>query len=81
MKKYFYVKQPTAIIVHKRVDGNILTRTLFKNRITEKVYEDVEQLLELDKCKKAWQHLKNAFKNEVELNDQYSLNFKEFKVF
>lgn len=81
MKKYFYVKQPTAIIVHKRVDGNILTRTLFKNRITEKVYEDVEQLLESDKCKKAWKHLKNAFENEVELNDQYSLNFKEFGVF
>ena len=80
MKKYFYVKQPSAIALHKRSsDGNILTRTLFLNRITENIFAEVGDLLDNDKCKKAWKALKNAFKNEVDL-DQYSLNFESGKI-
>ena len=80
MKKYFYVKQPSAIVLHKRSsDGNILTRTLFLNRITENIFVEVGDLLDKDKCKKAWKALKNAFKNEVDL-DQYSLNFESGKI-
>lgn len=80
MKKYFYVKQPDVIVLHKRSsDGNILTRTLFLNRITENIFVEVGDLLDNDKCKKAWKTLKNAFKNEVDL-EQYSLNFESGKI-
>lgn len=81
MKKYFYVMQPTAIVLHKRSsDGNILTRTLFLNKITENIFAEVSDLLNNDKCKKAWKALKNAFKNEIDLG-QYSLDFESSKIF